>query len=433
MAVDKALRVPGILVIDPTDLSSPPLCGGSKIGDLASLAVDFNISEVDVPGYAHGEPVDKVELIGPLALSCMFKGWDDELARVLLPNTTLTSSSNRRITGRGNRRHGRLKSSRAVSLLFVPDRWLEHRAIFIPRAIPSVDVTRAMILMGAGRYGFPAVFESMEDASGQTYYYDILADLAADVTLPQTPATILGAKLEAWFDADDDATIDQDANGVSAWRNKASGNPAEVTQATDARKPVYNPSGVNGRATLTFDDSAVEVLTGSPAPVTAAPFHMFAVIKFDGGAQNGTAASINDASDVSNFERWSLVGRNGFPDARFHGHGSFAIFSCDTSGPSYGLGDTILMEAIEAAANDHKVVLNGDTGNQGSSSSSRAPNPALVDQLAIGAQVYQGGGSFTEAFGGEMCEVVISNAALTAGEISSMRSYLADKWGVTLV
>ncbi len=182
LAIQETLRQPGRLVSTPTDLSLAFPHGGTALGKLISVAIDWGIDAIDVPGLEDGEPVDQIELIGVFTMSCVLRGYDNEVVKVAMPNTVVSSTGNRRIQGRGAKRHGRMRSSRAVPILFSPDD-PDHRAVYIPLALPAPDVTQALFLMGSARYGFPLVFTAMEDSNGETYYVDLLGDLDTDIVL----------------------------------------------------------------------------------------------------------------------------------------------------------------------------------------------------------------------------------------------------------
>lgn len=87
---------------------------------------------------------------------------------------------------------------------------------------------------------------------------------SADAWVPSD----LGAKLLAWWDAKDIATIEQSAGAVGGWTDKVNG--FTLAQATAANKPTYSANGLNGRACVSFDGVS-DVLAASGVPWTTSP------------------------------------------------------------------------------------------------------------------------------------------------------------------
>ena len=91
---------------------------------------------------------------------------------------------------------------------------------------------------------------------------------------PNPPRT----KLEVWLDAADEEAIELDEAGrVAAWRDK-SGNDRHARQATSGLRPVYVPTGLNGRPCLQFDEkrrTRLELPDLSDGKMTATIFAVF--------------------------------------------------------------------------------------------------------------------------------------------------------------
>jgi hypothetical protein len=74
----------------------------------------------------------------------------------------------------------------------------------------------------------------------------------------------LGAKLKAWWNANDNASITQGSGVVSAWADQVGG--YVLAQATSGARPAYQSTGLGGKPCLAFDGTDDFMsLTGAPA------------------------------------------------------------------------------------------------------------------------------------------------------------------------
>lgn len=109
-----------------------------------------------------------------------------------------------------------------------------------------------------------SVRQTLTDSFGQRFAES--AALGAGFQ-PSDDAGLIG-----WWDAEDPASITQSGGAVSAWANKAGGDP--LVQTTNSRRPTTGLRTLNGRNVLDFDgEDQLEMALGLPASGDVA-FHM---------------------------------------------------------------------------------------------------------------------------------------------------------------
>lgn len=94
---------------------------------------------------------------------------------------------------------------------------------------------------------------------------------------PWSPSD-LGEKLLAWWDAEAASSLTLTGSNVTTWTDKVSG--YAPTQSLSGRKPVYSPTGFDGRRPgVTFDGADDGLgLTESPFPVGAGACEIWALV-----------------------------------------------------------------------------------------------------------------------------------------------------------
>ena len=240
-----------------------------------------------------------------------------------------------------------------------------------------------------------------------------------------TPATVGGAAfapsdiagLVAWFDASAESFNDDDAVGTAT---DQSGNGNDAVQTTEAKKPTYKTGILGGNAVFRFDGSAdVLVTAGGVLSANTADFSAFFVVA------NYTASSNNNRPwsvgyDVSGgaIEMVSY----GFDSTSVHSirfDGAARTFSQADTDPSLigVLRDTAFTEAIVARFNGSEVLAEGTDS---------------TDNTLGNSRVSMGGskGGSEQNFGGDVGEMVIYESFVSGGDITSLETYLNDKWSV---
>lgn len=226
---------------------------------------------------------------------------------------------------------------------------------------------------------------------------------------PFVPTALPGCQL--WLDAADTATITSSGSPakVSQWNDK-SRNAYNVTQATAGLQPTTAAVTQNGLNTLSWGGtSAMRTANGalnSPvitcwmiAKVTTANRAMFQV------PQSATV-------HTSPFSRWNLyVGASLEYSIRINGSLYVGGTMSTTKYASYRL------DTSEGDAYGDSVLKTNGTG-------ASLTYPASLPFI-IGANATNG-----ENFNGQVCEIVVFNRQMSAGEIVTLETYFKNKWAL---
>jgi hypothetical protein len=142
-------------------------------------------------------------------------------------------------------------------------------------------------------------------------------------------------------------------------------------------------------------------------PVSAAPFTVAAWARVANTTGNKAIVSLNQNSGTNRF-------------VLYLGNSILAFFVNDSGGftqPEVGgvsANTWFHACAVEAASNDHKVILNGTASN----TTGASRTPASINAINIGND--RSSNNNSSLFTGQIAEVGIWNAALTAAEIASL-------------
>lgn len=252
-----------------------------------------------------------------------------------------------------------------------------------------------------------------------------------------SPTDVSGLAL--WLDASDLSTITHDAGAVSQWDDK-SGNGYAFTQGTASEQPTTGATQ-NARNVLTFDGS------GNLAASTASDWNflsdgtqytIFVVAKpgvvADPNALYGLLCTSRvTAASTGVSLLWDDRAAGPFNERVTHtvydGAGT-SVTNNTANGVmaanAYGL-ITVKSDSQNATAAERSAIdVNNGTVYK-ANTSTRTPGANAEGALRVGSAV---DGSFD--FVGGIAEIAIVGRATTSGEDSSMREYLAAKWGVTL-
>ncbi|MGA0398231.1 MAG: hypothetical protein ACO3O3_13810 [Ilumatobacteraceae bacterium] len=207
-----------------------------------------------------------------------------------------------------------------------------------------------------------------------------------------------------WLDASDESTLSGPGGGaVSQWDDK-SGNGNDATQATSANQPTSGTRTLNGLNVLDCD-----VLDGLQADFGtdySQPNTIFVVAQLDDldGSQtffDGISGAKRHIGQMYTSSDWRMdAGVNlfgGTPDTDAH----LLRFVFNTT------NSTLHVDGVST--------LSGNAGTN------------VLDGFTFGT-------NYAINFGidGILAEAIVVDGTLTAGEISLVETYLADKWGITL-
>jgi len=168
-----------------------------------------------------------------------------------------------------------------------------------------------------------------------------------------------------------------------------------------------------------FVRANTQFLSVDSAPITGAPLSFGCFAKPNNGSNVMGLFWIGDKDQPSQY--WALKTYPASDRIKYTPRaGSSELFLVTTTQFNVGAWNHVL--AVSAAANDHRVYVNG--GGKGTSSATRAP--ANADRVALGRMMDS---TPSEAFDGGIAEAAIWNAALTDDE--AVR--LAAGWSPKLV
>lgn len=211
------------------------------------------------------------------------------------------------------------------------------------------------------------------------------------------PASI--TSLALWLDASQLTGL-ADTDPVSSWTD-LSGNGRHVTQADSGKRPVYRTSWQNGLPAVVFDGS------DDFLRVTGLTLNQPNTILVVGKSTTNNTA-IFDGDDSSHTHQ---VYRRGT--------GSWAMFA-----------GTLLDSALAANGNWHlrTAKFQGATSYlrlDGAEIAAGAAGAQNLDAITVGG-FFDG----TGALNGDVGELLVYNAALSAGDLAAAEAYLRGKWGV---
>ncbi len=226
----------------------------------------------------------------------------------------------------------------------------------------------------------------------------------------KTPDQLTG--LVAWLKADALGLSDGDA--VASWTD-SSGNSNTPTQGTAANKPTFTASVLNGKPVIRFDgnDGLTMPTEGNFDLATST---IFAIFKRNSGT-SGTVMGKSTTGFV-NAQRRKLqiattssgINYNSGSDSQAVG-----ITAVPTNWNLYAIKTT--------GDSDHSIYLNGvQTDSALALGDSSTNNAAMI----IGSNFSVG----TEAFNGDIAEIIVYNRALGALEMIGIQNYLANKYNL---
>jgi hypothetical protein len=230
-----------------------------------------------------------------------------------------------------------------------------------------------------------------------------------------------------WLDASHAASFTFSSGSVvSQWSDRSGGARHMVSGGTN--QPSRSGT-MNSLPTVVFDgtDDYMEYDAGSDV-IDVSPWSFFAVVKdTSGNSSERILTSRQSATGSADFES---------PNAIYGTRNSGAFFN------AYAAGTTGTNQTLSAStAYVVRSTLNGSNSvqvavNAVTTTAAAAAAPANQRYLRL-AQVSGSTSNPPVTFGtdgwhGEIAEVVLYNSALSGSDITTVETYLATKWGITL-
>lgn len=203
------------------------------------------------------------------------------------------------------------------------------------------------------------------------------------------------AGLVAWWDASDTATITDTSGAVSAWADKST-NEYSLAQASPTKQPTTGATTLNSLNVVTLDGG--DDLVSSVAIAQSQPFTIAAVWKDTPGNSRWYASAGNTVQYGSAL---GIYAGTGF-----------------LNGPAYTANTWAYSTHIYNGSSS-VARLNGSAGSTGNPGSTN-----MSGSLWLGSR----SGSFYLT--GAVAELIVASGALSGTDLTSLETYLADKWGL---
>jgi hypothetical protein len=187
--ISEALRVPGRLIKNPTDLTAARPGGGTDLGEVADIV--FLVGQkhgVIVAEEFGGQVVEDVMAGESAVLTAVLRQFDEDALGSVFPNAAAGSVTGKRKieyapgkTSGGYKLPGTMRSTLAFKLVFWPDDVLRHRFLVLYKAMPMVDESAKLQFHMNAEVGIPVVFQGIPDTANSYRTYDI--GFRRDITL----------------------------------------------------------------------------------------------------------------------------------------------------------------------------------------------------------------------------------------------------------
>lgn len=176
------LRVPGRMVIDPTDLSVVYPYGGTEIGLVRQVVVQPLGTGLRVTSEPLGDATDVLEADTRHVVACFVRGWNDDALRLLFPDQYDAGAiSGHAVYTVPNRvRPGSSTLSRARRFLYVPDDVVRAPALLVDRGLPDWSPGAELAFQRGAELGLPLAVECIRTAAGRILSIGRLADLTLE-------------------------------------------------------------------------------------------------------------------------------------------------------------------------------------------------------------------------------------------------------------
>lgn len=246
-----------------------------------------------------------------------------------------------------------------------------------------------------------------------------------------------------WLDAADTSTITSSSNAVSNWLDKST-NAYNFAQSTAAYKPTTNTRTINSKNVIDFDGTADGLKLTSAATVMNYLSRTATTWFFVGISDSTTTAYSAFATEAGSTSRTGIL--------YIHNASDKIVAACD-GGDNGGGGDNRAIYAVTSttsvntnafyttvksdptnatAASRAKIQINAgsDEGTNtatGTAGAYNTENPMTIGYLWDN---YGGGDTSYYFWNGAIAEILIYPSALSGGDITSVKSYLATKWGI---
>ncbi len=236
-----------------------------------------------------------------------------------------------------------------------------------------------------------------------------------------SPASL--ANLSFWLDATDASTFSFSSGSVvSQWRDK-SGNGLHFSQSTVSLQPSRNVT-IGGNTAVKFDGADDYLaITSNPAGLMGSGARTFFVVVEL--TSNSTVQNVLYYGDMSNHNLWQMCMANFTSPFSFTLH-TYASGTVTGVLPATGVG---FIHGAQTDGSNNALFVN----NNAYTFTQALNTTTSARKIAIGnADSAYGGSFYGWPFSGKIGEVIAYTANLSSTDRSTVNTYLAAKWGITL-
>jgi hypothetical protein len=269
-------------------------------------------------------------------------------------------------------------------------------------------------------------------------------------TWPVVAPGNVGSGLQLWLDASDASTL-YDATtggslvaadgGVARWEDK-SGNARHMTQGTSGSRPARKTAIQGGLDVLRFDGSN-DFMSVASSTATFSFLHgstaaVFVVYKPSGSNPNALYTIIDNCRNgvtVTGYtlfydDRVDVPRNNRILSAGGTVAGNFVVVSAEDFHPAntFACITNVIKGQDGTAANRSRLYKNGVVDAAVNTSSGSATGDATHDLMIGAAYTASSNANFLN---GDICEIIIYDAALSDTDRAAVEQYLMTKWAIT--
>jgi hypothetical protein len=182
-ATASIIRVPGVLIWNPTSLSGSAPYGGTYLGTTRGISFKSNPRYRPLWDETSGSVLDLIYAgEGPCELKAIVRYPDSDMLTTAAEKAVQTTAGGVAFLFRpqgttANTRAGRLMSAGAGVLLFAPHAATAHPMVLIYNAIPMLDEDLELRFSQKEEWGLGVSFMGTPDASGRVYAHGRKATL----------------------------------------------------------------------------------------------------------------------------------------------------------------------------------------------------------------------------------------------------------------
>ena len=176
----RILRVPGRLVVNPTDLQLSFPYGGYQVGSIRGFALSAVGTPYVIQSEGLGSPTDITEPPEDYRVAFLLRGADDDAIRRLYASNQSEGgvSHHRSFQVPGTAIPGASALGRSVVLLYVPDNPIDAPALICRNAVAMFADGAEVPFQRAEEFVIPTVVYCLRDSSGRVLEMSRLSDIS---------------------------------------------------------------------------------------------------------------------------------------------------------------------------------------------------------------------------------------------------------------